>query len=214
MPERAHTIAAELIEIGQGCDIHPSAIVGYKTGRHIADFRLVLGPGAVLRSGTVLYGGTAIGAGLQTGHNVVIREENRIGDHFQIWNNSTVDYGCVIGSNVKIHCSCYIAQFTTIEDEVFMAPGVIVANDPFPIHTDIMRGPTIKRGARIGVNVTLMPYITIGENALIGGGSVVTKDVPANMVAYGSPARVVKSIYDLEPKYGLTEPPYPRAEVR
>ena len=58
-----------------------------------------------------------------------------------------------------------------------------------------------------------MPYITIGENCLIGGGSVVTKDIPPDSVAYGSPAVVVKSIYDLEPKYGLTEPPYPRDEV-
>jgi acetyltransferase-like isoleucine patch superfamily enzyme len=213
MPERPHCIAEGLIEIGEGCDIHPGAIVGYKTGRPIADHRLVLGPGAVVRSGTVIYGGTTIGAGLQTGHNVVIREQNRIGAGLQIWNNSTVDYGCVIGDNVKIHCGCYIAQFTTIEDEVFFAPGVIVANDPFPIHTDIMRGPTIKRRARIGVNVTLMPYITIGANCLIGGGSVVTKDVPPGSVAYGSPAKVVKSIYDLEPKYGLTEPPYRRDEA-
>ncbi len=213
MADRRHCIPEELIEIGEGCDIGPGAIVGYRTGRPIADHRLVLGPGAVLRSGTVIYGGATIGAGLQTGHNVVIREENRIGDNFQIWNNSTVDYGCVIGNHVKIHCACYIAQYTTIEDEVFFAPGVIVANDPFPVHAEIMRGPTIKRKARIGVNVTLMPYITIGENSLIGGGSVVTKDIPANSVAYGSPAKVVKSIYDLEPKYGLTEPPYPRDEV-
>jgi acetyltransferase-like isoleucine patch superfamily enzyme len=210
---RPHCVAAELVELGEPSDVHPSAIVGYKTGRPIADHRLIVGPGAVLRSGTVIYAGSTIGAGLQTGHHVVIREENRIGDGLQIWNNSTIDYGCVIGANVKIHCNCYIAQYTTIEDKVFLAPGVIVANDPFPIHTEIMRGPTIKRKARIGVNVTLMPYITIGANSLIGGGSVVTKDIPPNSVAYGSPAKVVKSIFDLEPKYGLTEPPYPREEA-
>jgi acetyltransferase-like isoleucine patch superfamily enzyme len=212
MAERAHRIADELIEIAPGCDIAPGVIVGYRTGRSIADHRLMLGPGAVLRSGTVLYGGSRIGARFETGHNVVIREENRLGDDVQIWNNTTVDYGCVIGSHVKIHCGCYIAQFTTIEDEVFLAPGVIVANDPFPIHREIMRGPTIKRKARIGVNVTLMPYITIGANSLIGGGSVVTRDIPADSVAYGSPAKVVKSVFDLEAKYGLTEPPYPRDE--
>ena len=213
MSDQSHCIAAGLLEIGAGCDTGPGVIVGYKTGRPIADHRLVLGPGAVLRSGTVIYGGSTIGAGLETGHNVVVREENQIGAGFQIWNNSTVDYGCVIGDNVHVHCSCYIAQFTTIEDEVFMAPGVIIANDPYPVHREIMRGPTIKRKARIGVNVTLMPYITIGENSLIGGGSVVTKDIPPNSVVVGSPARVVKSIFDIEPKYGLTEPPYPREEA-
>jgi acetyltransferase-like isoleucine patch superfamily enzyme len=213
MADRAHCIAEELLTIGAGCDVGPGVIVGYKTGRPIADHRLVLGPGAMLRSGTVIYGGSTIGARLQTGHHVVIREENRIGDDLQIWNHSTVDYGCVIGDRVKIHCACYVAQYTTIEDEVFLAPGVIVANDPFPIHPEIMRGPTIKRHARIGVNVTLMPFITIGEYSLIGGGSVVTKDIPPHSVAYGSPAKVVKSIFDLEPKYGLTKPPYPREEV-
>jgi acetyltransferase-like isoleucine patch superfamily enzyme len=60
-----------------------------------------------------------------------------------------------------------------------------------------MRGPIIKRGARIGVNVTLMPHITIGERALIGAGSVVTHDLPAGMVAYGNPARPVRPVDEL-----------------
>lgn len=186
----------------------PGVILGYLTGRRIADSSLRIGPGARIRSGTVIYAGSTIGAGLETGHNVVIREENTIGDHLSIWNNSVIDYGCVIGNGVKIHCNVYIAQFTLLEDDVFLAPGVTIANDPHPLCGLCMRGPTIKRGARIGVNVTLMSHITIGEGALIGAGSVVVKDIPPYAVAYGNPARVHKHVEALTCPEGLVERPY------
>jgi acetyltransferase-like isoleucine patch superfamily enzyme len=194
--------------LGEGHEIDPGVVLGCKTGREVALRSLRIGPGARIRTGTVIYAGSTIGEGLQTGHNVVIREENDIGDHLSIWNNSTIDYGCVIGSGVKIHCNVYVAQFTTLEDDVFLAPGVTIANDPHPICTLCMRGPTIKRGARIGVNVTLLPLITIGEGALIGAGSVVTQDIPAFSVAYGNPARPVKPVDDLTCPFELVERPY------
>jgi acetyltransferase-like isoleucine patch superfamily enzyme len=71
-----------------------------------------------------------------------------------------------------------------------------------------MRGPTIKRGAQIGVNATLLPFVTIGEHAVIGAGSVVTKDVPPQTVVYGNPARVVKDIHDLGCFKGYIDGPY------
>lgn len=199
---------SEHVVLGADCVVDPGVILGYLTGRHIEDDTLHIGDGARIRAGTVIYAGSRIGAGLQTGHHVVIREENTIGDHLNIWNNSTIDYGCVIGSGVKIHCNVYIAQFTTLEDEVFLAPGVTIANDPHPLCGLCMRGPTIRRGARIGVNVTLLSHITIGEGALIGAGSVVTRDIPDHMLAYGNPARPVKPVSALTCFAGLVEWPY------
>ena len=198
----------DTITLGDGYEIDPGVLLGYRTGRKIDDFSLSIGPGACVRSGTVIYAGSTIGANLQTGHNVVIREQNTIGDNLNIWNNSTIDYGCSIGNMVKIHCNVYVAQFTILEDNVFLAPGVTIANDPHPLCGLCMRGPTIKRGARIGVNVTLLSHITIGEGVLIGAGSVVTKDIPAFTVAYGNPARPVKSVHDLECTYGEVDHPY------
>ena len=189
-------------------ELDDGVILGYAPARPISDVTLWIGPGARIRSGTVIYGGSAIGPGLETGHNVVIREENIIGANCSIWNNSVIDYGCVIGDRVKIHCGVYVAQFTTIEDEVFIAPGVTIANDPHPVCGLCMRGPTLKRRARIGVNVTLLPRITIGEAALIGAGSVVTKDIPEYTVAYGNPARVVGSVNELRCARGIVENPY------
>jgi acetyltransferase-like isoleucine patch superfamily enzyme len=197
---------------GKDCRFDPGTVVGYLSPRRSAGRVLVVGDRARVRHGTVIYAGSTIGSGLETGHNVVIREQNWIGDHFQIWNNSVVDYGCVIGSNVKIHCNVYVAQFTVLEDGVFLAPGVTVANDIHPGCPDsarCMKGPTLKRGARIGVNVTLLPYVTVGERALVGSGSVVTRDVPAGMVAYGNPARVRGPVEELPCTTEIRDRPYP-----
>lgn len=202
---------SEDVRLGPDHLIDPQVLLGYVPGRRVSDYTLVIGPGARVRSGTVIHAGTIIGARLETGHNVVIREENVIGDDFSIWNNSVVDYGCTIGCRVKVHCNVYVAQFTVIEDDVFLAPGVIVANDPHPgcpFSKECMKGPVIKRGAQIGINATILPFITIGERALIGAGSVVTKDVPPQTVVYGNPARVVNDIHELACTRGYIDRPY------
>ncbi len=200
----------QMVKLGEGATIEDSAIIGYKPSRGVK-FVLVIGPGAFVRSSSVIYGGSSIGRNLETGHNVVIREENHIGDDFCIWNNATIDYGCQIGNNVKVHNKVYVAQFTVIEDDVFLGPGVTLANDIHPGCPDAlqcMRGPYIKRGAQIGINSCVLPRVVIGEHALIGAGSVVTKDIPDRMVAYGNPARVVGRIEDMICSTGLRDRPY------
>jgi len=192
-----------LTESGRDNDLSAEAdegvIIGYPASRDSLA-PLLLGVGARLRSGTVLYDGTVIGRRLQTGHGVVIREACTIGDDVSIWSNSVVDYGCRIGSSAKIHCSCYVAQYTVIEDDVFLAPGVMIANDLYPGNVrsgELMAGPSIGAGAQVGVNVTILPYVRIGPGAVIGAGSVVSRDIPANVVAFGNPARPRKDVADL-----------------
>jgi len=189
------------VEIGKDKILESGVLLGVNPSKKLADPKLVIGHHPHLRSGTVVYLGSRIGNYLETGHHAIIREENKIGNHFSLWSNSIVDYACLIGNGVKIHSNCYIAQFTVIEDQVFIAPGVIVANDPHPgsINAiECMKGPTLKRGAQIGCNVTLLPHITVGEHSLVGAGSVVTKDIPAYSIAFGNPAKVVKKITEFE----------------
>jgi acetyltransferase-like isoleucine patch superfamily enzyme len=179
----------------------PGAIIGYP-GDRCDGGELAIGPGARVRSGTVLYLGSRIGANLQTGHGVVIREQCVLGDDVSVWTNSVVDYGCSIGHRVKIHTNCYVAQYTEIQDDAFLAPGVTIANDLYPGRPgsrQLMSGPSIGAGARIGVNVTVLPFVRIGAGALIGAGSVVTRDIPARAVAFGNPARVRHDVEELTP---------------
>jgi|SRR5579859_1434913 len=202
---------ADGIEMGEPTELGPYVIIGQRPRRSIRDLALRLGEGAVLGSGTIIYLGSTIGARLQTGHHTVIREQNTLGNDVSIWSNSVIDYGCQIGNHVKIHTNVYIAQFSVLEDEVFIAPGVSLANDIHPgcpMSGPCMRGPTIKKGAQLGVNVTVVPYVTIGEHALIGSGSVVTHDIPTRAVAYGNPARVMGTIDQLVCSKGFLERPY------
>lgn len=191
------------IKFGENLIKDENVIIGKKTQRNINATDLNIGNDATINSGTVIYLGSKIGNNFKTGHNVVIREEVEIGNHVSIWGNSTVDYGAKIGDRVKIHTGCYVAQYTRIEDNVFMAPGVIIGNDLHPgcefSYECIKKfAVVIKEGAQIGINVTILPGVIIGANSLVGAGAVVTKDVPDHSVVVGNPARVTKKTSEIE----------------
>jgi UDP-2-acetamido-3-amino-2,3-dideoxy-glucuronate N-acetyltransferase len=146
-----------------------------------------------IRQPIIIEGECEIGENLDTGYFVVLRR-CIIGNNVCVWSHSIIDPGAIIGHRTKIHAGCYIAQATVIENNVFLGPGVVITNDRHPVRTnpDFWEPVRIKRGAKIGANVTLLPGITIGENALIGAGSVVTKDVPDNEIWVGNPARKLR----------------------
>ncbi len=178
----------------------PDVVLGYPADRLTGPAPLRLGRRARLRSGTVLYAGSSIGDDFSTGHHVVVREASTIGHGVSIWSGSVVDYGCVIGDGVKIHANCYVAQYTELADGAFLAPGVVCTNDLYPGDARsgaLMTGPRIGAHAQIGGGVTILPFVEIGAGTLVGAGSVVTHDLPAGVVAYGVPARVVGRVDDL-----------------
>jgi len=112
------------VRLGPDSVIDPGVLLGYPPGRPGVTGETRIGRAARIRAGSIIYAAVDIGEDFETGHHVVVREENRIGRHCTVWNNSTIDYGCVIGDRVRIHCNVYVAQFTAIEDDVFLAPGV------------------------------------------------------------------------------------------
>lgn len=188
------------VRVGTGLRADADVQLGYRSERCDVE-TLVLGPDARLRSGVVLYLGTTIGDRFQAGHHAVVREECNLGDDVSLWANSVIDYDCRIGDRVKIHTNCYVAQHTQIDDDAFLAPGVTIANDLYPGRPgsrSVMSGPHIGAGAKVGVNVTILPFVRIGAGALVGAGAVVTRDVPPGAVVFGNPAVVHNSVEGLE----------------
>ncbi len=171
---------------------------------------LRVGADGVIRPFTTLYGGTTIGDRFQTGQGVSIREDNVIGDDVSIGTNAVLEAGNRIGNRVRIHTGCFL-ELVTVEDDVFIAPNVVFADDPHPPcprYEECVGGAVVERHARIGSNSTILPGVVIGQGALVGAGSVVTRDVPAGMVVVGNPARVVKSVAELTCEPGLLDHPY------
>jgi UDP-2-acetamido-3-amino-2,3-dideoxy-glucuronate N-acetyltransferase len=130
---------------------------------------VTIGGNCRIGSFTLIHRGTVIGA------------NSTIGSHCNICD-------CRIGDRVSIQTACHITRGVVIEDDVFIGPGVMTLNDP--LTGGDLRFPRICRGAQIGGGSVILPGVTIGENAIVGAGSVVTRDVPAGKTGFGNPARV------------------------
>jgi UDP-2-acetamido-3-amino-2,3-dideoxy-glucuronate N-acetyltransferase len=134
-----------------------------------------------------------------------------IGDNSKIGTFVEIQKGSRIGSNCKISSHTFICEGVTIEDDVFIGHNVTFINDTYPRATtsagklqtesDWPCVPTlVKKGASIGSSVTLLAGVTVGENAIVGAGSVVTKDVPPNTIVAGNPAKVLRACDDSAPR--------------
>jgi acetyltransferase-like isoleucine patch superfamily enzyme len=125
-----------------------------------------------------------------------------IGDDVVIGRGSLVENDTTVGARTTIQAHAYVTAYSTVEEDVFIAPCVVTTNDNFMGRTErrheLKKGPTIRRGARVGGGAVLCPGIEIGEDAFVGAGAVVTKDVPARKVVVGNPARVIRDVADDE----------------
>ena len=152
-----------------------------------------------------------IGQGTKIWHFCHVLKNSTIGERCVLGQNVMVGPNVYIGNNVKIHSRVYVSQFTLIEDDAFMGPGVTLTNDIHPgcpNALECMEGPRIRKGAQIGANTCVLPRVVIGEHAVIGAGSVVTKDIPPGVVACGNPAQVICEVGDLVCTTGLRDKPY------
>jgi acetyltransferase-like isoleucine patch superfamily enzyme len=131
-----------------------------------------------------------------------VRERVEVGDDVVIGRGSLIENDSVVGALTKIQADAYITAYSTLEDNVFIAPCVVTTNDNFMGRTeqrhDLVRGPTIRRGARVGGGAVLCPGVEIGEEAFVGAGAVVIKDVPAGVVVVGNPARILRDVPEEE----------------
>ncbi len=161
-----------------------------------------VGDGTIVSTGAIVFAGTTIGARVVLGDQSCVRERVEIGDDVVVGRGSLVENDTSIGAMTKIQADAYITAYSTLEEHVFIAPCVVTTNDNWMGRTTErfgnVKGPTIRRGARVGGGAILCPAIEIGEEAFVGAGAVVTKDVPPRTVVVGNPARVLREVPDEE----------------
>jgi len=195
--------------IGEGCKILDYAVVGKQptlsprsTAKREDLPPLELGAGTIVSTGAVVFAGTTVGERVIVGDQSCIRERCSIGDDVVLGRGSFVENDTSVGALTKIQAHAYITAYSTLEDNVFIAPCVITTNDNFMGRTEkrhaLMRGPTIRRGARVGGGAVLLPGIEIGEEAFIGAGAVVVRDVEPRTLMVGNPARRLRDVPDEE----------------
>ena len=192
-------------ELGEDVVIGDYAVVGKQPtlGPHSTASReelppLVVGDGVRILTGAVVFAGTTLGRGVIVGDQACVRERCRIGDDVVVGRGALVENDTTIGARTRVQANAYITAYCTLEEDVFIAPGVVTTNDNYMGRTEkrleLLRGPTIRRGARIGGGAILLPGIEVGEEAFVGAGAVVLEDVPPRAVVVGNPARRIRDV--------------------
>jgi acetyltransferase-like isoleucine patch superfamily enzyme len=199
------------VQLGEGTVVEPGARIGVPPrGAQPGELTTVIGANSRIRSGTVIYAGAVIGERFQSGHGAMIRENNIIGDGCSVGTNAVLEPGNRIGDGSRVHSHCFLEN-VTLGRRVFLGPGVVFTDDPHPPcprYDECVGGATVEDDASIGGNATILPGVRIGARSLVGAGSVVTRDVPADTVVAGSPAREKRKVSELVCAPGHFAKPY------
>jgi acetyltransferase-like isoleucine patch superfamily enzyme len=187
-----------LVEMKGNCEIDTDVLICYPQADG-TQRKVIIGDKCRIRSGTVIYSGVEIGDKTQTGHHVVIRENTKVGSSSSIGTGVKCEMDTIIGNNVSVETQSHITAKMIIEDYVFIGGFVGTTNDNRMLwrregHGKHLQGPILKFGCRIGSGAILLPGVTIGREAMIGAGAVITKDVPDFKVVLGVPGKIVGEV--------------------
>jgi acetyltransferase-like isoleucine patch superfamily enzyme len=195
--------------LGEGVKVLENAVVGKQpslsprsTAKREPLPPTEIGDATIVSTGAIVFAGSKIGARVILGDQSCVRERVIVGDDVVLGRGSLIENDTTVGARTKIQAEAYITAYSTLEDDVFIAPCVVTTNDNFMGRTEkrhgLIKGPTIRRGARVGGGAILLPGVEVGEEAFVGAGALVTKDVPPRKLVVGSPARVLRDVPDDE----------------
>lgn len=191
--------------LGREVTVEDHAVLGKRprlgalsTAKKVDLAPLVVEDGAAIGVFACVYAGSRIGAGAIVGDHATVRERVTVGEKTVIGRGVCVENDTTIGRMVRVQTGAYVTAYTVLEDYVFIAPMVTMTNDNFMGRTEkrfaFLKGPTVRRGARVGGNAILLPGVVVGEDAFVAAGSVVTRDVPPRTLVMGVPARIVRDV--------------------
>jgi acetyltransferase-like isoleucine patch superfamily enzyme len=158
-----------------------------------------IGEGVLIGGHVIIHAGVEIGDGARIGDHAQIRDGAKVGPGATVGSLSSVDPEVVIGARASVQARCYLSAGTVVEEDVFIGPGVTLANDnTMDRHAPEMEleGPLLRRACRVGAGVVVCPAIEIGEEAFVAAGAVVVADVAPRSVVMGVPGRSVREVPD------------------
>lgn len=202
-----YSIVHENVHISRNTKVGSFCEIGVQTPLARYD-HLKIGENSVIRSHSVLYIGSKIGAGLQTGHHVCVRENSQLAEGVQLGSRSDVQGDCNIGPYTKLHADVHVGKYSKIGSFVWLFPEVLLTNDPMP-PSEILEGPTIEDYCVVASKALLFPGVTISSNSVIGAGSVVKNDIPEWKLAAGNPAKPICDVRFLRMPDNPKEKAYP-----
>ena len=191
--------------LGDGVRVLENAVIGKQpslaassTARREPLAPAEIGDGTVISTGAIVFAGSTVGARTIVGDQSCIRERVYLGADCVLGRGSLIENDTTVGAGTRIQADAYITAYSTLEEDVFIAPCVVTTNDNYMGRTERrkaeLRGPTIRRSARVGGGAILCPGVEIGAEAFVGAGAVVTKDVPPGKLVVGNPARVLRDV--------------------
>jgi len=197
---REGTVVGDTVRIDDHASLgkHPMKAANSATTKEQELPPLTVGDLCIVGTGVVLYRGAAIDAKVLMADLATIRENVTIGRGTIVGRGVTVENFCSVGRYCKLESECYVTAYSTLEDRVFIAPGVVTSNDNFVGRTQErfkhFKGVTVKKGGRVGAGTVTLPGVTIGEDALVAAGSTVTRDVEPRTIVMGKPARPLRPV--------------------
>ena len=203
----AYSIVSEFVEIGDDSVIESHCDIGHDCRTEGAGI-LIIGKSSLIRSHSVFYRGSSFGDSLVTGHRVTVREKTLAGKNLQIGTSSDIMGSCVRGDFVRLHSNVFVADHSKLGNFVWLFPGVVLTNDPHP-PSEVRRGVVVGDYAAIAAKAVILPGVEIGQGALVAANSLVTRNVEADYVVAGSPARHLYRTDKIKLADGSGLPAYP-----